>query len=66
MDIEKLDQQQELFEKMMEEMANAPREEMGKRTPGERGGYERQNIERARDRYTELGLEVPQGLREIS
>lgn len=34
MDIEKLQQ-------MMEEMANAPKEEYGKRTPGERGTYEK-------------------------
>lgn len=27
--------------KLMEEMAGAPREEMGKREPGERGMYER-------------------------
>jgi hypothetical protein len=32
------------IEKKMEEMANAPREEMGKRTPGEKGKYEEQNL----------------------
>lgn len=52
------------IEKLMEEMANAPREELGKRQPGERGMYERTNLERARVRYSELGLEVPKGLRE--
>jgi hypothetical protein len=37
----------EEVEKMMEEMANCPKEEMGKRQPGEIGAYERYN----RDRY---------------
>lgn len=30
----------ERLSKMMEEMANAPKEEYGKRQPGERGKYE--------------------------
>lgn len=33
--------------KIMEEIAQAPAEEMGKRVPGERGAYERFNQERA-------------------
>lgn len=32
------------LEKRMEEMANVPREEMGKRTPGERNKYEEYNL----------------------
>lgn len=43
-------QEIEFLEKLMEEMANAPREEMGKRQPGERGMYERQRIENAANR----------------
>jgi hypothetical protein len=35
----------EKLEKIMEEMANAPREEMGKRQPGERCMYEIQRKE---------------------
>lgn len=31
----------------MEEMANAPIEEQGKRYPGEKGAYERQNVFKA-------------------
>ena len=31
----------EQLEKIMEEMAAAPKEEMGKRQPGEKGSYER-------------------------
>lgn len=31
------------LQRMMEEMANLPQEELGKRQPGERGTYERQN-----------------------
>lgn len=50
------------LELLMEQMAG-DKTEHGKREPGERGMYERQNIERARDRYIELGLEVPEGLR---
>jgi hypothetical protein len=42
MDIEKLQQ-------MMEEMANAPKEEYGKRTPGERCMYEIQRRDSSRD-----------------
>lgn len=38
------------YEKMMEEMANAPREEYGKRQPGERCMYEIQRIENAANR----------------
>ena len=37
----------EQIERIMEEMANAPREEMGKRQPGERGMYE---IQRRKNR----------------
>jgi len=31
----------EALERLMEEMANAPKEEMGKRQPGEKATYER-------------------------
>lgn len=42
------------LEKLMEEMANAPREEMGQRQPGEKGAYER---------YTRMGTKVSTELR---
>ncbi len=35
----------EAIQKLMEEMANAPKEDMGKRQPGERNAYERQRLE---------------------
>jgi len=35
----------EKLSKLMEEMTNAPKEEMGKRTPGERGMYEIQRLQ---------------------
>lgn len=38
----------ELYAKMMEEMAHMPREEMGKRQPGERNMYELQNEKNAK------------------
>lgn len=44
--------QEELIQlgRMMEEMANAPKEEYGKRTPGERGMYE---IQRSLENFSE-------------
>lgn len=48
----------EAIGKMMEEMAHQPREEMGKRQPGERNMYELQNQKEYEKRRLAKGLEI--------
>lgn len=47
---------------LMERLANAPKEEMGKRTPGERGMYERHNVERDTARHAAMGTGLHEGM----
>lgn len=45
---------EEYIQKMMEEMANQPKEELGKRQPGERNSYELQRIRNYEERQKDI------------